>query len=158
MEVLFLEDGFIRAYGRTGATLTGAYGRLRASTGAYGRLRAYYGRLRALTGALRAQLLRAQLFTGLRAHLTGASPNVKIHCVVLTGAYGRTFLCVLYGRTLRAYGRTLRALTGAYGRKSVLYGRLRAQISYGLTGALTMPSSCGVMQPIQPITPGTQQQ
>ena len=114
----------LRAHGRN------AYGRLRAPTGAYGRLRAHYGRLRALTGALRAQLLRAQLVTGLRAHLTGASPNVKIHCVVLTGAYGRTFLCVLYGRTLRAYGRTLRALTGAYGRKSVLYGRLRA-----LTGA-----------------------
>ena len=123
--------------------------------------------IRDSTGALRAQLLRAQLFTGLRVHLTGASPNVKYtvlflqaltgavlrwfftgalygltdapygrlraqKCTLraLTGAYGRTFLCVLYGRTLRAYGRTLRALTGAKVYFTGAYGRLRA-----LTGA-----------------------
>ena len=71
------------------------------------------------------------------------------------GVYGRSFLWVLYRRTLRAYGRTLRALmgakvyftgvyrrlqaltgakvcfTGAYGRlraSTGAYGRLRAQI------------------------------
>ena len=116
------EDGIIRAYGRTGATLTGAYGPLRALMGA----------LRALTGALRAQLLRAQLFTGLRAHLTGASPNVKYTVLflrALTGAVFRGFFTgALYGLTGAPYGRlraqkcTLRALTGAYGRLRALTG------------------------------------
>ena len=118
------------------------------------RLRALTGALRALTGALRAQLLRAQLFTGLRAHLTGASPNVKYTVMFLRALTGAVFCGfftgALYGLTGAPYGR-LRALTGAkvyftgaYGRlraSTGAYGRLRAQISYGLTGALTDPSS-----------------
>ena len=117
------------SYGLTGARAQ----RLRALTGAYGRLRALTGALRALTGALRAQLLRAQLFTGLRAHLTGASPNVKYTVMFLRALTGAVFCGfftgALYGLTGAPYGR-LRALTGAKRYFTGAYGRLRA-----LTGA-----------------------
>ena len=111
----------LRAHGRN------AYGRLRALTGAYGRLRAHYGR-----NFYGRNFFRAQLFTGLRAHLTGASPNVKYTVLflrALTGAVFRGFFTgALYGLTGAPYGRlraqkcTLRALTGAYGLLRALTG------------------------------------
>ena len=126
------------SYGLTGARAQ----RLRALTGAYGALRALTGALRALTGALRAQLLRAQLFTGLRAHLTGASLNVKYTVLflrALTGAVFRGFFTgALYGLTGAPYGRlraqkcTLRALTGAYGRLWALTGAYGRKFLTGL--------------------------
>ena len=131
------EDGSIRAYGRTGAMLTGAYGCLRVPTGAYGRLRAHYGRLRAHYGrnfygrtflraygrTLRAQVLMQKYTVMCLRALTGA-----LFCVCFTGAlYGLTG--APYGR-LRAQKCTLRALTGAYGRKFLtgLRARLRCHL------------------------------